>query len=283
MVIVDSLQGGPSGVKFARAIQSPSPAQHTPRCGRQMNVGRTASLVRFCLGTAIALPFVLVSWAVVAMSSEAVAFRVSRFVARAMAWVAGWRLSVVGVERLPSRGEPMILVSNHASFVDIPAMIALLPLDFVFVAKKEVLRWPFVATFARKLRHPTVDRQNAQRSVGELRRIAEVVRRGTPVLFFPEGTFTATPGLRQFRLGAFKLAIEQGVPIGPLALRGTRAAMRKGESLPHPAAIDLWIGEPIVSGAEGDAAALRDRVVETIAAHCGEPRLDTVTPEPVGG
>lgn len=235
-----------------------------------MNVGRAASLVRFCLGTAIAMPFVLVSWAVVAMSSEEVAFRVSRFVARTMAWVAGWRLSVVGVERLPSRAGPMILVSNHASFVDIPAMIALLPLDFVFVAKKEVLRWPFIATFARKLRHPTVDRQNAQRSVAELRRIAEVVRRGTPVLFFSEGTFTATPGLRQFRLGAFKLAVEQGVPIVPLALRGTRVAMRKGESLPHPAAIDLWIGEPIISNAEGDVAALRDRVVETIAAHCGE-------------
>src|SRR5262245_10369926 len=122
-----------------------------------MKIRRTAHLVRFCVGAAIALPFVLVSWAVVAMASEQFAFRVGRFVARTMAWVAGWRLSVAGVERLPSRG-PMILVSNHASFVDIPALIALLPLDAVFVAKKEVLRWPFVATFARKGRHPTVDR-----------------------------------------------------------------------------------------------------------------------------
>jgi 1-acyl-sn-glycerol-3-phosphate acyltransferase len=243
-----------------------------------MKIGRTAYLVRFWLGTLVALPFVLVCWAIVAMSSEAVAFRVSRFVARTMALVAGWRLSVAGVERLPSRGQPLILVSNHASFVDIPAMTALLPLDFVFVAKKEVLGWPFVATFARKLRHPTVDRQNAQRSVADLRRIADVVRRGTPVLFFPEGTFTSTPGLRAFRLGAFKLAVEHGVPIVPLALRGTRGAMRKGESLPHSAVIELWIGEPIVSS-EGDAVTLRDRVMETIAAHCGESRLDTVTPE----
>src|SRR4029077_17968166 len=121
---------------------------------------------------------------------------------------------------------------------------------------------------ARKERHPTVDRQNAQRSVAELRRIAAGGRRGSPGLFFPRGTFTAAPGLREFRLGAFKLAVEQGVPIVPLALRGTRVAMRKGESLPHSAAIDLWIGEPIVSRAEGDAAALRDRVVDTIAAHC---------------
>jgi fatty-acyl-CoA synthase len=246
-----------------------------------MNVARTGSLVRFCLGTAITLPFFLVSWAVVAVSSEAVAFSVARFLARTMAWVAGWRLSVVGVERLPSRGKPMILVSNHASSVDIPAMIALLPLDFVFVAKKEVLRWPFVATFARKMRQLTVDRRNAQRNVGELRRMAEAMQRGTPVLFFPEGTFTAAPGLREFRLGAFKLAVDQGVPIVPLALRGTRVAMRKGESLPHSAAIDLWIGEPIVSHAEADVAALRDRVFEIIAAHCGEPRLDRVTPEPV--
>ena len=246
-----------------------------------MNVGRAAYLVRFCLGAAIALPFVLVSWAVVAMSAEAVAFRVARFVARIMARVAGWRLSVVGVERLPAQGKPMILVSNHASSVDIPAMIALLPLDFVFVAKKEVLRWPFVATFARKMRQLTVDRRNAQRNVGEMRRMTQALRRGMPVLFFPEGTFTAAPGLREFRLGTFKLAVDQGVPIVPLALRGSRVALRKGESLPHAAAIDLWIGEPIVSSAEADVTALRDRVVEMIAAHCGEPRVDKLAPEPV--
>jgi fatty-acyl-CoA synthase len=84
--------------------------------------------------------------------------------------------------------------------------------------------------------------------------------------------------LRPFKLGAFRTAAAAGVPVVPVALRGTRAILRDGLLLPRPGPIHLWVGAPIESAGEGWEAALelRNRVADAIAAHCGEPRLDLV-------
>jgi 1-acyl-sn-glycerol-3-phosphate acyltransferase len=175
------------------------------------------------------------------------------------------------------------LVCNHASYADVPALLALLPLDFVFVAKREVFSWPFIGTLARGGRHPAVERWQPLKSVADARSVAAALDRGDSLLFFPEGTFTAAAGLRPFRLGAFELAAERRVPVIPLALRGTRRVLRAGEWLPRHGAIHLWVGKPIYSEGEGWRAAvsLRDRALEQIAAHCGEPRLDLVDAGPI--
>jgi 1-acyl-sn-glycerol-3-phosphate acyltransferase len=108
--------------------------------------------------------------------------------------------------------------------------------------------------------------------VADASRIAGALRGGDCVLFFPEGTFTAARGLRPFRLGAFKLAAEAGVPVVPLALRGTRRVLRGDERLLRPGAVDLWIGPPLEAegGSFRAAVALRDRVAEAIGEHAGE-------------
>jgi 1-acyl-sn-glycerol-3-phosphate acyltransferase len=98
------------------------------------------------------------------------------------------------------------------------------------------------------------------------------------VLVFPEGTFTAAAGLRPFRLGAFKTAIDTGVAVVPLALRGARRVLRDGTWLPRPGPIQLWAGDPIQPQEQSWRAVveLRDRAAEAIGAQCGEPRLDLV-------
>ena len=102
------------------------------------------------------------------------------------------------------------------------------------------------------------------------------------MLFFPEGTFVAATGLRPFRLGAFKSAAEAGAPVVPLALRGSRRILRGDWGLPRPGHIHLWVGEPVAPDGTDMASLLRlrDRVADTIAAHCGEPRLDLVAAGP---
>ena len=109
-------------------------------------------------------------------------------------------------------------------------------------------------------------------------RVARALEEGDSVLFFPEGTFTGTAGLRPFRLGAFQAAARAGAAVVPLALQGTRAVLPEATWLPRPRTIRLWIGAPLVAEGEGWRAvvALRDRVADAIAAHCGEPRLDLV-------
>jgi 1-acyl-sn-glycerol-3-phosphate acyltransferase len=209
--------------------------------------------------------------------------RVSRVACRVALAIAGCRLRVEGRVRLPE-GSPCVLVANHASYADTPALVAALPLDFVFVVMEEILSWPVVGAVVRRARHPTVDRWHPRRSVADAAAVEARLRAGESVLYFPEGGFRTARALRPFRLGAFEAAVAAGVPVVPVALRGTRAVLAGGERVPHPGRVDVWIGEPLRAGpyAQGEAwraaLALRDRAADAIAAHCGEPRLAATAP-----
>jgi 1-acyl-sn-glycerol-3-phosphate acyltransferase len=231
---------------------------------------------------AAALVLVPPFWLAVAVApGRKAVFALARAGARALLRVAGCRLSVEGAEHLRGAG-PVVLASNHAGYADVPALAALLPIDFLFVAKKEVISWPLVRTLVHKAGHVTVDRWDARQGVADAGKVGRALEEGQAILFFPEGTFTAAAGLRPFRLGAFQAAAQAGVPVVPLALQGTRAVLPDGAWLPRPRAIRLWIGAPVSAEGEGWRAvvALRDRVADAIAARCGEPRLDLVAAGP---
>ena len=206
---------------------------------------------------------------------------VGRFAIRLLARLAGARIEIDGLERLPATGAAVI-ASNHASYVDVPAMLAALPRHVRIVAKKEVLGWPLIGPFVRKAGHLPVDRWDAQQGLADTSQIDGALVSGDAVLFFPEGTFTETVGLRPFRLGAFKAAAERGLPVVPIALKGTRRWLRTWWA-PRPGTVRIWIGHAVHPEGEGWRAvvSLRDRVAEQIAAHCGEPRLDLVSAGPV--
>jgi 1-acyl-sn-glycerol-3-phosphate acyltransferase len=240
---------------------------------------RRAGRGLYALYLALVLPMVVLPvWLTVALvPSRRLAFTLGRLGTRVGLFLMGCRLSAEGREHLPRRGS-VVLACNHASYTDVFALVALLPRDILFVAKKEVLGYPIIRTFVRRLGYPTVDRLDFQQSLADAGRVTEALRAGEAVVFFPEGTFVATTGLRPFRLGAFKTAADAGVPVVPLALRGTRQLLRGDDRLPRPGPLRLFVGEALVPEGD-DLAALvgfRDRVADVIAAHCGEPRLDIV-------
>jgi 1-acyl-sn-glycerol-3-phosphate acyltransferase len=205
---------------------------------------------------------------------------VGRFAARLLGRLGGARLEVDGLDRLPATG-PLVLASNHASYIDVPTVLAALPRHVRIVAKKEVLGWPLIGPFVRKAGHLPVDRWDAQQGVADTSQVDDALASGDAVLFFPEGTFTEAVGLRPFRLGAFKAAAERNLPVVPIALKGTRRWLHTWWA-PRPGPIRVWIGEAVRPEGEGWRAvvSLRDRVAERIAAHCGEPRLDLVAGGP---
>ncbi len=224
----------------------------------------------------------VVTWPIaLLLPGRAPAMAIERWFCRIGLFLAGCRLSASGLENVAARG-PVLIASNHASYLDVAVLLALVPRNFVFLAKKEILGWPFVGLFIRRAQHLTVDRFDAQEGVAGTGRVAAAVEAGEAVLVFPEGTFTAADGLRPFRLGLFKVALETGTPIVPVALTGTRRALRDGQTLPRPERIHLWVGAPVVPAGEGFKAivALRDEVARAIAEHCGEPRLDLVAAGP---
>jgi 1-acyl-sn-glycerol-3-phosphate acyltransferase len=235
--------------------------------------GRAAYLAWLAAaGAAVILP----AWPLAVVASPRVSRRVQRAAARALLALSGCRATIEGAEHLRGPG-PRLLACNHASYADVLALLALVPADFVFAAKREVMDWPLAGKAARRARHVPVEREDATRSVTDAGALAGALEEGVSLLVFPEGTFTAASGLRPFRLGVFRTAVETGAPLVPLALRGTRRALRDG-AWPRPTRIHLWVGPPLrVEGSGWRAAvALRDRAAEAIAARCGEPRLDLV-------
>ena len=197
-----------------------------------------------------------------------------RALARLALQLAGIPLLIQGQEHLP-RAHPYILVANHASYLDVLILLAVLPAELRYVGKRE-LRERFISRVPlRRLGVEFVERFVAPQSVEDTTRVLQAVRQGWAMVFFPEGTFGREPGLRPFHMGAFVVAAQAGVPVVPLALHGTRSLLRSGQWLPRRGVVRLTFGAPLLpSGTDWTAALqLRDAARAAILRHCGEPDL----------
>ncbi|MGZ9038752.1 MAG: 1-acyl-sn-glycerol-3-phosphate acyltransferase, partial [Burkholderiales bacterium] len=195
--------------------------------------------------------------------------------ARAFFKLIGVPLAVRGLENLP-RGTPSVLVANHASYLDGVVLIAAMPAPYRFVAKRELKRQLIAGVYLSRLGAEFVERFDAQQSVEDANRLAELAAGGTSLAFFPEGTFTRASGLMPFRLGAFVTAARAGVPVVPVAIRGTRAVLRAGQWLARRGPVFVTVGAPIhppqdVEETFSTAVALRDGARAAILRDCGEP------------
>jgi 1-acyl-sn-glycerol-3-phosphate acyltransferase len=179
-----------------------------------------------------------------------------------------------GLEHLP-RDHACVLVVNHASYLDPLVLMAALPSTIGFVAKRELAEQFFARVLFRRLGTEFVERFDPQRGVEDTDRVLQAVRRGRSMLFFAEGTFGRAPGLRPFRMGAFVVAAQTGVPVVPMGISGTRSILRSGQWFPRRGQVSLTIGAPIrPQGSDWTAAiSLRDAARAKILDYCGEPDL----------
>ena len=188
---------------------------------------------------------------------------------RGLLTLAGCRLRVAGAEHLIATG-PAVLVANHSSYTDAVVVLAALPAAFRFVAKRELAESALVGRIIAKVGHLTVERADVARSVADAERAAATLREGTSLMFFPEGTCVRPAGLLPFRLGAFKAAVENGRPVVPIAIRGTRELLPADTWLPCPARITVRIAAPLEPRAQGwqEMVRLCDAARAAIAAAC---------------
>jgi fatty-acyl-CoA synthase len=258
----------PAPLQWARLVAAALGAR-LGRAGR-----RAATLAYAAWVGALLLVLLPPLWLGVLLAPPRAAERAVRAWCRAILALAGCRLHATGLEHLPA-GEPAVLVANHASYLDSVVLLAVLPPGIRFVAKRELLATPLVAAVIRRVGHLTVERVDLSRSVTDAEIAAAALRRGHSLLFFPEGTFVRPPGLLPFRLGAFKAAVENGRPVVPIAIRGTRDILPAGTLLPRPGPIAVAIGAPLRPRAGGwpELVRLRDEARAAIGAACGEPAL----------
>ncbi len=172
-------------------------------------------------------------------------------------------------------GHPLLIVANHASYLDGLILTAVLPPRFAFVGKQELLGNPFAAIPLRRLGAAFVERFDGARGVEDTRTLEARVRQGESLVFFPEGTFRGEPGLLPFRMGAFLIAATTGATVLPVTLTGTRALLPDGSLRPHHSSLNVRVGEPLKAQNPQDswqaALQLRNAARKQILVQLGEP------------
>jgi 1-acyl-sn-glycerol-3-phosphate acyltransferase len=198
-----------------------------------------------------------------------------RRAARLLIHASGCTLAVSGIERLPP-DRPIVVVANHASFLDGLALTGALPLDLTFVAAQEFSAKLIVGPFLRAIGTVFVERTRIQGLVNA-QHFQDVVEHGRSLAVFPEGSLSLASGLRPFHLGSFVTAARASLPVVPVAIRGTRSILRPGQRRVRRGDITVVIGDPISpTGNDWHAAVELQRVARAaVLKHCGEPERTT--------
>lgn len=167
----------------------------------------------------------------------------------------------------------MVLVANHASYVDSIVLMAALPIEFRFVVNEQAVTWPVVGLAIRKVGHLVVDRTRLAGRHGCVLEMRDALRRGTSLVVFPEGTIHQGVELLPFQSGAFRIAVEVGRPVVPVSLRGTPHVLRDGRGVFRRGQLDVTIHAPIqpVGKSRQEIFRLRDRARQEIISLCQEP------------
>ena len=162
---------------------------------------------------------------------------------------------------------PYVVVSNHESFADI-LLISHLPWEMKWLSKAELFRIPVMGWEMWLAGDIPVKRGFGPSAVEAMARCRDVLRERVSVMIFPEGTRSKTSELLPFKDGAFRLAIEAGVPILPLAVSGTGTALRKHDWRFGKSVAEVRVLAPVETAGLtlADVPALKARVRQTIVA-----------------
>lgn len=171
-----------------------------------------------------------------------------------------WRVRIHGKPPEP-RDRAYVVVSNHESMADV-MIIGGLPWEMKWLSKRAIGRIPCQGWMMRMAGDVFVRRRDEESRAEAFEKLRRWLLRGSPVMIFPEGTRSPTEEMLPFRNGAFRLAIETGSPVLPMAISGTREALRKGSLAFWPARPRLAILDPVTVDGLGpeDVEPLRERV-----------------------
>lgn len=193
---------------------------------------------------------------------------IMRLWARVFLIATATRVHVEGVEHIDP-GRSYVFSGNHISNIDIPVMISRIPVSVRFLAKQELFRVPVLGRAMRAIHMVETDRAagpGAHRAINE--QVSRVVTAGLSLVIYPEGTRSKDAEMKPFKKGAFRIAIDNGLPIVPVTITGSERVWRPGSRLILGGRVRLVIHEPIPT--EGlttaDIAGLRDRLEGIVAA-----------------
>jgi len=176
------------------------------------------------------------------------AHKIGNLWAKTLLWLTHIRVDVIGRENV-LMNRPQIFMANHQSDFDILIVLAHIPGQFRWIAKKELFKIPIFGRAMKSAGYIEIDRQNHERAMKSLEEAAQKIRDGKSVVTFPEGTRSKDGTIKPFKQGLFHLAIQAGVPIVPISIIGAHKIMPKRTLKVKPGRITMIIGRPVdVSG-----------------------------------
>jgi 1-acyl-sn-glycerol-3-phosphate acyltransferase len=170
-------------------------------------------------------------------------YKVGRLGARMALWLAGARLAVHGLDRIPA-GRAVVFMANHQSNCDPPALLAILPPVLVMV-KKEFFRVPIIGRGMRARGFIPVDRRNREQALEAVEKGVRALKAGKSFLVYPEGTRSSDGRLQRFKKGVFVMALKAGAPIVPISISGSNKIMPKGKFVIRPGGVRITFHEPV--------------------------------------
>ena len=202
--------------------------------------------------------------------------RVTSFWASLYTWLnPAWPVTVTGTEKI-DESEACVFVANHLSLVDILVMFRIFS-HFKWVSKIENFRVPFIGWNMRLNRYIPLRRGDRSSVVQMMRECERTLAEGSSLMVFPEGTRSPSGRMRQFKTGAFEMAIKSKAPVHPVVLKGTSDALPKSGFVlqgRHPISIQVLDRLPYESFAHMSVEELTAHVRGIIAAELDEKQLE---------
>ncbi len=175
--------------------------------------------------------------------------------ARGNSFLTPMFVSVYGRENIDPR-QSYVIVSNHQSQYDIFVLYGWLGIDFKWVMKQELRNVPALGWACEKVGHIFIDRSNTEKALASINAARKKIINGTSVVFFPEGTRSMDGKMIPFKKGAFKFAIQMGLPILPVSVCGTKEILPAGTLDALPGKAKLIIHPPVsIKGFSNETAA----------------------------
>lgn len=186
--------------------------------------------------------------------------------------LSGVKFEVHGLEHI-DRSKPYVYIFNHRSFIDAPMIPLVIPQEVRSIGKKELSKIPVFGTVIGRLA-VWVDRSDAESRRVSLEKLVKFLNQGSSIVVAPEGTRNDSDEvLLPFQKGAFRLSIETGIPILPMAVIGADQIMKRGSLLLSPGKVEVYFSSPIVPPIAAEDSVIdfsekcRNRLEAMILAH----------------
>ncbi|MBW1689777.1 MAG: 1-acyl-sn-glycerol-3-phosphate acyltransferase [Deltaproteobacteria bacterium] len=232
------------------------------------------SIAIWTLGLATTLGWTIIAavYAAVSTSSKEIHFKCAAPWSRALLRITGVNVYTEGIENIQSTTS-YIFIPNHTSFFDIFSLLAYLPVDFKFILKEELMRVPILSWGMRKAGYISISRSSPAKARRTLKGAINMIKKGTSLVIFAEGTRSYDGNLQPLKRGAFQLAMASGVPIVPVAIKGGNEIMAKGSFKLKKGAIRISVAKPISTETYGkeQMPALMGKVAESLRGMLEKP------------